>query len=192
MTSALDRKPPSRGRLRPGGRRTSMPTAARSSPRAAASRGASPLVRGRRASRGGGGGAAGLARQRDASARLRHRLVQAADGTASRLYLHTSPEFAMKKLLAAGETRIFDFARVFRNRERSALHHPEFTLLEWYRADETYERRDAGLRGDPAAPPPRPPGAARFTYRGRDCDPLRRAGAGHRRRCLRSASPGSS
>ena len=57
-----------------------------------------------------------------------------------RLYLHTSPEFAMKKLLAAGEQRIFDFARVFRNRERSALHHPEFTMLEWYRAGEAYER----------------------------------------------------
>jgi lysyl-tRNA synthetase class 2 len=56
------------------------------------------------------------------------------------LHLHTSPEFACKKLLAAGETRVFDFARVFRNRERGALHHPEFTLLEWYRADASYER----------------------------------------------------
>src|SRR5712691_11533499 len=48
----------------------------------------------------------------------------------ARLYLHTSPEFAAKKLLAAGERRIFAFARVFRNRERGALHHPEFTLLD--------------------------------------------------------------
>jgi lysyl-tRNA synthetase class 2 len=62
------------------------------------------------------------------------------DGAARRLYLHTSPEFAAKKLLAAGETRIFDFARVFRNRERGPLHAPEFTMLEWYRAGERYDQ----------------------------------------------------
>jgi elongation factor P--(R)-beta-lysine ligase len=62
------------------------------------------------------------------------------DGASRQLYLRTSPEFACKKLLAAGEPRIVEFAKVFRNRERGALHHPEFTLIEWYRAGEPYER----------------------------------------------------
>ena len=65
--------------------------------------------------------------------------LAAPDGTASPLYLRTSPEFACKKLLAAGERRIVEFAKVFRNRERGALHHPEFTLIEWYRAGEPYQ-----------------------------------------------------
>jgi len=59
--------------------------------------------------------------------------VEHPDGSSRDLYLHTSPEFACKKLIAAGETRIFTLARVFRDRERGALHHPEFTMLEWYR-----------------------------------------------------------
>jgi lysyl-tRNA synthetase class 2 len=60
------------------------------------------------------------------------------DGTEQTRYLHTSPEFSMKKLLAAGETRIASLGHVWRNRERSARHHPEFTMLEWYRAGEDY------------------------------------------------------
>lgn len=59
-------------------------------------------------------------------------------GARRRLYLHTSPEFACKKLLAAGEERIFTFAPCYRNRERGPLHEPEFTMLEWYRAGEDY------------------------------------------------------
>lgn len=61
------------------------------------------------------------------------------DGATETLYLHTSPEFSMKKLLAAGEKRIASLGHVWRNRERSALHHPEFTMLEWYRVGEPYD-----------------------------------------------------
>ena len=63
----------------------------------------------------------------------------AADGDRLVRYLRTSPEFACKKLLTAGQTRIFEFARVFRDRERGRLHLPEFTMLEWYRANEAYD-----------------------------------------------------
>ena len=87
------------------------------------------------------------------------------------LYLRTSPEFACKKLLAAGERRIVDFARVFRNRERGALHHPEFTLLEWYRAGEPYET----LMDDCAAllaEAAKAAGATTFSFRGRSIDPF--------------------
>jgi lysyl-tRNA synthetase class 2 len=92
------------------------------------------------------------------------------DGTSRPFYLHTSPEFACKKLLAAGEKRIFSFGPVWRNRERGALHHPEFTMLEWYRVGEPYEAlmRDCAallaLAADRA-------GARRFAFRGREADP---------------------
>ena len=92
------------------------------------------------------------------------------DGERRPLYLRTSPEFACKKLLAAGEARIFDFARVFRNRERGALHHPEFTLLEWYRTNEPYE----ALMDDCAAllaAAARVAGTARLTFRDKSIDP---------------------
>ncbi len=59
---------------------------------------------------------------------------------ARRRYLHTSPEFAMKKLLAAGEDKIFTLSRVWRNREGGPRHAVEFTMLEWYRADTPYEQ----------------------------------------------------
>lgn len=93
------------------------------------------------------------------------------DGTARRMYLHTSPEFAMKKLLAAGETRIAAFAHVWRNRERGVLHSPEFTMLEWYRAGADY----AVLMEDTAAflrLAARAAGAEVLRFRDRVCDPF--------------------
>lgn len=86
-------------------------------------------------------------------------------------YLHTSPEFACKKLLAAGEKRISCFAHVYRNRERGPLHHPEFTMLEWYRVGETYDSlmRDSAELLSLAA---ETVGAIRFSWRGQDVDPF--------------------
>jgi len=95
----------------------------------------------------------------------------APDGAASPLYLRTSPEFACKKLLAAGEQRIVEFAKAFRNRERGALHHPEFTLVEWYRAGEPYQV----LMADCAAliaEAARAAGVKQFSFRGRMADPF--------------------
>lgn len=86
-----------------------------------------------------------------------------------RLYLHTSPEFAMKKLLAAGEEKIFTFAAAYRNRERGALHAPEFTLVEWYRAGAPYEAlwEDCAAMLRIAA---ETAGRSRWSWRGRDAD----------------------
>lgn len=93
------------------------------------------------------------------------------DGVARRMYLHTSPEFAMKKLLAAGETRIFAFSHVWRNRERGPLHSPEFTMLEWYRAGQDY----AVLMDDTAAflrLAAQAAGASVLRFRDAVCDPF--------------------
>jgi lysyl-tRNA synthetase class 2 len=60
------------------------------------------------------------------------------DGGARPRYLHTSPEFAMKKLVAGGMARIWQMAHAYRDGERSATHHPEFSMLEWYRAGAGY------------------------------------------------------
>ena len=86
-------------------------------------------------------------------------------------YLRTSPEFAAKKLLAAGETRIFELARVFRDRERGDLHLPEFTMLEWYRAASPY----GSVMADACAVAAAAAEAAQtsvFAFRGREADPF--------------------
>lgn len=96
------------------------------------------------------------------------------DGESLPRYLRTSPEFACKKLLAAGENRIVEFARVFRDRERGDLHLPEFTMLEWYRADEPYEAVIAdclaliALAADTVQ-------TRTFAFRGRSADPFAEA-----------------
>jgi lysyl-tRNA synthetase class 2 len=85
-------------------------------------------------------------------------------------HLHTSPEFAMKKLLVAGLPRIFQLAHVFRNGERSRTHHPEFTMLEWYRADAALPAIMTDcenlLRAGLAAS-----GSTRFSWQGKVSDP---------------------
>jgi len=93
------------------------------------------------------------------------------DGTRTTRYLRTSPEFAAKKLLAAGEAKIFEFARVFRDRERGDLHLPEFTMLEWYRADASYD----AVMADTIvviAHAAQATGIGRFSFRGRTADPF--------------------
>ena len=93
------------------------------------------------------------------------------DGTPATRYLRTSPEFAAKKLLAAGEAKIFEFARVFRDRERGDLHLPEFTMLEWYRANTSYD----AIMADTIvviAHAALATGIGKFSFRGRTADPF--------------------
>jgi lysyl-tRNA synthetase class 2 len=94
-----------------------------------------------------------------------------ADGSRATRYLRTSPEFACKKLLAAGESKIFEFAKVFRDRERGDLHLPEFTMLEWYRAEAGYD----AIMADTiviAAHAAQATGIRQFSFRGKPCDPF--------------------
>ncbi len=93
------------------------------------------------------------------------------DGSSYEAYLHTSPEFAMKKLLAAGERQIFALTSVFRNRERTALHEPEFMMLEWYRA---YSPLESLIEDCTAviALAAHVAGTKSFGYRGRKANPF--------------------
>ncbi|SHM34920.1 EF-P lysine aminoacylase EpmA [Bradyrhizobium lablabi] len=93
------------------------------------------------------------------------------DGARTTCYLRTSPEFAAKKLLAAGEIKIFEFARVFRDRERGDLHLPEFTMLEWYRANTGYD----AIMADTVvviAHAAQATGIGQFSFRGKTADPF--------------------
>lgn len=91
-------------------------------------------------------------------------------GSEQTRYLHTSPEFAAKKLLAAGETRIVDFARVWRNGEQGPLHAPEFTMIEWYRAHAGWT--DVIADTIALARTAQAAGTGHLRWRGRNCDAL--------------------
>ena len=84
------------------------------------------------------------------------------------MYLHTSPEFDMKKLLSAGMERIYQICHVYRNAEGSALHSPEFTLLEWYRTGADYH----DLMDD-CIELCRSLGVETFKYKNHECDPFK-------------------
>ena len=89
------------------------------------------------------------------------------DGSSSQRYLHTSPEFHCKKLLAAGEKQIFFLGHVFRNRERTSTHAPEFTMLEWYRVAKSYRE----IIEDTLNIVKLAAAGRTFEWRGRKCNP---------------------
>lgn len=94
-------------------------------------------------------------------------VLEGPDGAARSMHLHTSPEFAMKKLLVAGAGPIYQLARVWRNGERADTHHPEFTMLEWYRPGAAYTDLIEETRALLAAAA----GETPLRFRGRESDP---------------------
>lgn len=87
------------------------------------------------------------------------------------VYLHTSPEFDMKKLLVAGAERIYQLCHVFRNGESTRLHSPEFSLLEWYRRDADYTAMMEDCMGILRLCAERA-GIKAYRYRDHACDPF--------------------
>ena len=97
--------------------------------------------------------------------------VETPEGEKRLRYLHTSPEFTMKKLLAAGMDRIYQLGHVFRNGEGAGTHSPEFTMAEWYRTGAHY----TDLMVDCAAVMQaacKAAGTSVLRWRGRVCDPF--------------------
>lgn len=98
--------------------------------------------------------------------------LRGVDGEIARkLYLHTSPEFAMKKLMVAGMEKIYQICHVFRNAEDTARHSPEFTMIEWYRTGADYQKimEDCeGLLRTVAEAS----GIRKYIYRQYGCDPF--------------------
>jgi lysyl-tRNA synthetase class 2 len=114
------------------------------------------------------------------SARVTLAPADPAAGAGPELFLHTSPEYAMKRLLAAGTGDIYQICHVVRALERGRLHNAEFTLIEWYRVGSTLDAlmgevealvRDLlGERGTGSTRPPR--AATRVSYRDAFLDAL--------------------
>ena len=117
------------------------------------------------------GNPAGLARQRDPSARPAHRTDPRRWQRARRVICGPRRNSRPRNCWPRARTKIFEFARVFRDRERGDLHLPEFTMLEWYRANATYDAvmADSIVVIAHAA---QATGIGRFSFRGRTADPF--------------------
>lgn len=99
-------------------------------------------------------------------------LVDPVGRATEKRYLHTSPEFAMKKLLASGLEKIYQISLVYRNQERSHTHHPEFSMLEWYRVGASYTELMNDCEGLLRACKSAASGTSPFTWKGLISDPF--------------------